>query len=110
MPLVSEVASVLEELAPLALAEAGDKVGLLAGRAGQEISAVLLALDLTEEVIAEAEEVAAGLIITHHPPFGGEPVNLRLDSPAGRLWGELIKKEIALYTLHTNYDRAPRGL
>jgi len=110
MPLVSEVASVLEELAPLSLAEAGDKVGLIAGRADQEVSAVLLALDLTEEVISEAEELKAGLIITHHPPFGGRLTDLRLDSPTGRLWGELIRKEISLYTLHTNYDRAPRGL
>lgn len=110
MPLVSEVASVLEELAPLALAEAGDRVGLIAGRADQEISTVLLALDLTEEVIAKAEEVKAGLIITHHPPFGGILTDLRLDSPPGRLWGKLVKKEISLYTLHTNYERAPRGL
>mgnify|MGYP000860404672 CR=1 FL=1 len=110
MPLVSEVASVLEELAPLALAEVGDKAGLLAGWADQEIATVLLALDLTEEVITEAEEVKAGLVITHHPPFGGILTDLRLDSPAGRLWGKLIQKEISLYTLHTNYDRAPRGL
>jgi dinuclear metal center YbgI/SA1388 family protein len=111
MPLVSKVTSVLEEMAPLALAEPSDKVGLLAGRADQEIATVLLALDLTEEVLAEAEEVKAGLIITHHPPFGGVLLtDLRLDTPAGRLWGRLVKKEISLYTLHTNYDRAPRGL
>lgn len=110
MPLVSEVASVLEELAPLELAEAGDKVGLIVGRTEQEVITALVALDLTEEVIAEAEEVKAGLIITHHPPFRRVVADLRWDSPAGRLLGKLIKKEISLYTMHTNYDRAPRGL
>src|SRR5690554_8169371 len=99
MPLISEVASVLEELAPLELAEAGDKVGLIVGRTEQEVITALVALDLTEEVIAEAEEVKAGLIITHHPPFRRVVADLCWDSPAGRLLGQLIKKESSVYTM-----------
>ncbi len=110
MPSVKEIASVLEELAPCALAESGDNVGLLVGRAEQEIDAVLLALDLTEEVVDEAVELGAGLIITHHPPIYKPLTNLRLDRPAGALWEKLIKNGVSVYTLHTNYDRAPEGL
>ena len=110
MPSVREIASVLEELAPRGLAENGDNVGLLVGRAEQEIDTALLTLDLTQEVVEEAGELEAGLIITHHPPIYKPLVNLRLDRPAGVLWEKLIKKGISVYTLHTNYDRAPGGL
>jgi|SRR5690554_338143 len=108
--LVRNFASALEDLAPLELAEEWDNVGLLVGRFRQEVNGVLLALDLTSEVIDEALKMQANLIITHHPPIFKPLKNLRLDQPRGRLWEKLIKNNLSVYTLHTNYDRSATGM
>lgn len=68
-----ELTSWLEKKYPSDAAEDWDNVGLLAGDDTNEISHVFLALDLTEETLAEAIEDGADMIITHHPMiFSGE--------------------------------------
>ena len=62
-----ELTSWLEKKYPSDAAEDWDNVGLLAGDDTNEISHVFLALDLTEETLAEAIEDGADMIITHHP-------------------------------------------
>ena len=52
---VRDVAAVIEAFAPLALQESYDNSGLIVGRADDEVHQALLAVDVTEEVIAEAE-------------------------------------------------------
>ncbi|HMO85408.1 MAG TPA: Nif3-like dinuclear metal center hexameric protein, partial [Lacipirellulaceae bacterium] len=70
MPTVGQVAQVLEQLAPLALAESWDNVGLLVGEAQWPADRVMTCLTVTPTTVAEAVERAAQLIITHHPlPF-----------------------------------------
>ena len=59
----SEITSLIEELAPLALQEDYDNAGLLVGDKYMEISAVLITLDVTEAVIDEAVEHNCNLII-----------------------------------------------
>ena len=62
-----ELTSWLEKKYPSDAAEDWDNVGLLAGDDTNEISHVFLALDLTEETLAEAIDDGADMIITHHP-------------------------------------------
>jgi dinuclear metal center YbgI/SA1388 family protein len=107
---VREITAALEKLAPVELAEEWDNVGLLVGRFEQKVSGVLLSLDLTPETVEEAKNLSHNLIITHHPPIFKPLKNLRLDQPYGRLWEELLKNELSVYTLHTNYDRSANGL
>ncbi|HHU50890.1 MAG TPA: Nif3-like dinuclear metal center hexameric protein [Firmicutes bacterium] len=107
---VREIATVLEKIAPVELAEEWDNVGLLVGRFEEKVNGILLSLDLTPETVEEAKTLSSNLIITHHPPIFKPLKNLRLDQPQGRLWEELIKNGISVYTLHTNYDRSAGGL
>ena len=62
-----ELIEILEELAPVSLACDWDNPGLLAGRSDKEVRTVYLALDATDDVIDNAVECRADMIITHHP-------------------------------------------
>ena len=56
MPTVSEIEQALFRLAPKELAMAWDNVGHLEGNPKQSVQRLLVALDVTEAVVSEAEE------------------------------------------------------
>ena len=64
---VKDLLKALDGIAAFGLAEQWDNVGLMVGNPNQIIQGVLVALDPTEEVLAEAQEIGADCIITHHP-------------------------------------------
>ena len=53
---VNEITRFLDSVAPPAMQESYDNVGLQAGNPEEEISSVLVSLDVTEDVIDEALE------------------------------------------------------
>jgi dinuclear metal center YbgI/SA1388 family protein len=110
MPTVGEIAAVLEQLAPLALAEEWDNVGLLVGDASWPADRVMTCLTVTPETVAEAIAGGAQLIVSHHPlPF--RPVrSITSETTPGRLLLDLIRHAIALYSPHTAFDSAPAGI
>ena len=103
---ISEILRVLDGIAPLKTAESFDNVGLLIGSENTEISRVLCCLDITREVILEAAEKGAELIVSHHPVIFGGLKNIPEWSPV-RL---LIEKNIAAIAMHTNFDIADGGV
>ncbi len=104
---VADVIAVLEELAAPSLAESWDNVGLLFGSPEWPVEHVLLALDPTLEVVAQAQKLAAPLIITHHPLIFAPVRFLALDTLEGSIVHMLAKADIALYAAHTNLDKSP---
>src|SRR5580704_13460386 len=106
---ISEVICHLEQLAPPAYQEHYDNAGLLTGSAGWECRGALVTLDATEEVVFEAAARGCNLIVAHHPIiFGG------LKKITGRNYVEravimAIKKDIAIYSIHTNLDNIMAG-
>ena len=87
-----------------------DNVGLLCGRFPTEVETVLVALDPLPDVIAEAVELGAQCIVTHHPLFFDPPRAINETTLAGRSVLELIEHGIAAVNLHTNLDCAPGGV
>ena len=70
MPTVAAIAAFLEQVAPFRLAEEWDNVGLLVGRRDQNVAKAMTCLTVTPASAAEAVEVGADLIVSHHPtPF-----------------------------------------
>lgn len=100
----------MEQLAPKHFAVPDDKIGLQLGSLRKEIRTVLVALDVTDEVVEEAIELGADLIIAHHAIIFRPLVHLQTDLPAGKLYEKLIKHDIAVYIAHTNLDVADGGI
>jgi dinuclear metal center YbgI/SA1388 family protein len=107
---VADVAQFLNALAPPALAESWDNVGLLVGRAQQPVERVMTCLTITPASAREAVERRANLVVSHHPlPF--RPLKrLTCESGEGRLLLELIENKIAVFSPHTAFDSAEQGI
>jgi dinuclear metal center YbgI/SA1388 family protein len=109
-----EVTSLLERLAPLQFAESWDNVGLLLEPAlhGQaaELEVALLTIDLSEQVVEEAEELGAKLIIAYHPPIFQGLKRLRGSRPAERVVLRCAAAGITVFSPHTALDAAPDGV
>ncbi len=107
---VKEVSSFIESFAPLAYQESYDNAGFQTGNPEQEVQAALLCIDVTEEVLKEAEKLGAGLIISHHPVIFGGLKKLTGASYPERIIMEAIRKDISIYSAHTNLDAVQQGV
>ena len=106
---VKQILEFISEKAPPETKLDFDNVGLLVGRSDRNVSRVLAALDITDEVIAEAVEIKADLIVSHHPLF------FELNAVTDASWpGEraltLAENRIAAICMHTNLDAARGGV
>ena len=107
---IREIAAAIEEFAPLAWQESYDNAGLVVGHPDTEVHRALLAVDVTEEVLDEAEREGCDLVITHHPIIFHPLKRLNSATPVERCVERAIRKGIALYACHTNLDSAPQGM
>lgn len=95
---------------PTNLAYSWDNVGLLVGEYNQDIKKVLVTLEANEKVIDEAIKNKVDLIITHHPFLFSKISKINTGDLKGKLIYKLIKNNISLYSMHTNFDIAKDGL
>ncbi len=107
---ISEVVSYLHSFAPPALAESYDNVGLLIGDKEQEIKKILVTLDTDETVVQEAVEAGANLIVSHHPLIFKPLRRIVKEDAVSRTTVSLIRNDIALFAMHTNFDSVRAGL
>ena len=111
MATVADILHFIESIAPPYMAESWDNVGLLCGRKGKDVKKILVALDPFRNVIDEAIELGADLIVTHHPLIFGEDIKaVNEDTETGRCLLKLIEHGIAAINAHTNLDLAPGGI
>ena len=104
---ISDVAKALERIAPPAYAESWDNVGLLVGDAARPCRRVLLCIDLTADVLAEAKAAKAQLVMVYHPVIF-KPL-ARLTSQAAPVVFATVRAGIAVYSMHTAFDAAIGG-
>ena len=104
------IAKALAEFAPDMLSEDYDNTGLIIGNPNQEVSKVLLAYEITEEVIKEALEEECQLIITHHPLIFKSVKKLTDQSADQKLIASLISNNLGHIALHTNADNVLNGV
>ena len=109
-PTLRDIAQALETWAPPASAQSYDNVGVQVGDAGRPVEKALIALDLTADVIEEAEAHDATLILTHHPLIFRPLKSVTSGAGPSGLAFRLAEKGIALYSIHTNLDAARGGV
>lgn len=108
--LVAQLLTHVDRLAPFALAEDWDNVGLMVGRHNRPVRRVLVALELRDEVLYEARERGCDVIVTHHPPIFPALTALSDAVPAAELVLGAAEARIAVVAAHTNLDSAAGGL
>lgn len=87
-----------------------DHSGLMIGDLSKDIHAVLLSVDVTIDVLAQAKDLGANLVLSHHPMFLRGVYSLGEDSTKGSLATFAIKNEISVFSAHTNADFALDGV
>ncbi len=106
----NELQKKLEQLVPPALAWKKDNVGVQIGKKNLEIKNILVALDVTMEVVREAIAKKANVIITHHPLLFQPLRTLTSSTRAGEIALLIAEHNITLYAAHTNLDSVKWGV
>jgi len=107
---VKDVVAEIEKFAHPALKEDYDNVGLLIGSGSDEVSGILITLDVTPEVLDEAIEKNCSLIVAHHPLIFRGLKNITDSTETGRIVMKAIKNGVAIFAGHTNVDSVPAGV
>lgn len=110
MPKVKEIAAAIEQFAPKALQESYDNTGLQVGDPEMDVTAALICLDVTEDVLAEARKRGCNLIVSHHPLLFKGLKEITGSTPVQRIVMEAISGKIAIYSAHTNLDSVAYGV
>lgn len=107
---VREIVEVIEAFAPLSIQEPWDNSGLCVGAPEQEIHGILVGFDCTPELVDEARECGADLIVTHHPLLFQGIKRITPEDPTGLALIKAISSGMAVYAAHTTADKVLAGV
>lgn len=110
MTTVGDAVAVLEAAYPPALAASWDAIGLTCGDPEAALTRVHLAVDCTPETVAEAIDLGAGLLVTHHPLLFAGVHSVAATNAKGRMVHDMIRAGVAHLAMHTNADHADPGV
>jgi len=106
----SEIFEYLTKLYLLELAMDWDNSGFLLGRSDKEVRNVLVVLDITNEVLDYAEAKDIDLIVSHHPIIFSAIKRITDDTLLGNYILKILKNDISVIAMHTNFDIAKGGM
>jgi dinuclear metal center YbgI/SA1388 family protein len=107
---LKQITNFIESVAPLAFQESYDNAGLIISHPDDEISGILITLDITEEILDEAISKNLNLIVCHHPIIFSGIKKLNGKNYIERCLAKAIKNDIAIYAAHTNLDSVFGGV
>ena len=110
MAKVNEIYRYLDGIAPFSLQMSFDNAGFLVGRGEAQVEHILVALDITEQVIAEAVQTGCQLIVSHHPIIFQPARSITDQDPTGRCLLALAENRLAAICAHTNLDAVWGGV
>jgi GTP cyclohydrolase I len=105
-----DIAAFMEVIAPADLAEDWDNVGMMLGGMDKTVERILVCLDVTSGVAAEADKKKADLIISHHPLIFSDLKRILKEDSKGNVIYTLISNGISVFSAHTNLDAAENGV
>ncbi|MBI5723472.1 MAG: Nif3-like dinuclear metal center hexameric protein [Planctomycetes bacterium] len=104
---ISDIVKVFEDIAPTAHAMEWDNVGLLVGDSRSEVRRLMLCVDMTRDVLAEAVAADVQLVMAYHPVIFRDIRRItESDSPV--VYGA-ARAGVSVYSMHTALDVAPGG-
>ncbi len=109
MATVNEIFELLNKFAPAERKMDFDNVGFLVGTGESVVTKILVALDITDDVVQEAIDIGAQLIVSHHPLFFSLKAVNDSDS-TGRKIVKMLANGISAICMHTNLDAADGGV
>ena len=107
---VSDVIHVMNKMAPPALAEEWDNIGLQVGDPSWAAKRIWIALDPTLDVVDAACRRDVSLLITHHPLIFKSLKSINLHTPLGKIIDLATRNHLAIFAAHTNLDSAVGGI
>ncbi len=106
---LSEIAAEVEKIAPRNLALDWDNTGLLVGDPDKKVKSILLTIDITKDVLAEAQKLKTDLILSYHPIIWDGLKTVTSDGP-GQIVYQLVRSGICVYSIHTAFDIVAGGV
>jgi len=110
MTRVADILATIDRLAPFALAEQWDHVGLQVGSRDDDVRGVLVALEADDAAFDAAARLGCELVLAHHPLVHAPLERLTPDDATGRLALRAARERRAVVIAHTNLDKAHGGL
>lgn len=106
---IKKVAEQIEKIVPLKLAQGWDNVGLLVGDDNGNVKNILLTIDITKDVVKEAEKLKAELIVSYHPVIWDGLKKVTADGSNSVVY-ELVRAGVSVFSIHTALDAAIGGV
>lgn len=107
---LSDILGIINKIAPPALAESWDNSGLQLGDPTAEVRRIMVALDASPAVVANALTSSCNLLVTHHPLIFKPLKSISTATPQGKLLHSAIAGGLGVISIHTSYDIAMDGL
>ena len=107
---IAEIINYLDFAFQPELQEEYDNAGFLLGDPLHEATGVLIAVDVTPNVINEAKSKGLNLIVTHHPMIFSGVKHITTMNSLGKMIYDLIENGISVYAAHTNLDNLKHGV
>lgn len=107
---VRDIAAAIEAVAPPAYQESYDNCGIQVGNPADEVTGVLITLDVTEAIVDEAIARGCNMIVAHHPLIFSGLKKIMGRNYVERVVRMAIKNDITIYAAHTNLDNVHTGV
>ncbi|MBR0457507.1 MAG: Nif3-like dinuclear metal center hexameric protein [Firmicutes bacterium] len=101
--------SLMEEIAPTEAYRDIDNSGPQIFCGNKDIQSALVCLEINRDVLKEADEKGADLILTHHPLIFEPESCINYNDYPGRYIHEAVRKGISVYSAHLSFDFAAEG-
>ncbi len=106
MPKVKDIYDYIDSLAPFANQCEWDNSGIATGNPEGEVTKIVFALDITNDVVDYAREVGAELAVSHHPVIFRARKSVLSNDPVYAL----VNAGISAICAHTSLDIADGGI
>ena len=108
--LVKQIIQAIEAFAPPIYQESYDNCGLQVGNTEDEVTGVLITLDVTEPILEEALQRGCNMVVAHHPLIFSGLKRISGRTYVERVVQKAIKNDISIYAAHTNLDNMYQGV